>query len=122
MTCHPRDPGFPLLAHLHATRRPQLLLRTARLGPADYSRDRDLKTILRVPAAPPRNAQTLHLLLDLEEECERLRTHPVSETGAPWRAARHVEVLIALLAEVRLALDWVPSAPEQLPAFTPAQA
>lgn len=119
MSCHPRDAAFPLLTTLRQTRRPLLLLRTARMGLPDYQRERDLKRILRLPAPPAATAATLATLLDLEAEHERLRTLPMTETGAPWRAASHVEVLIALLAEARLVLDWVPAGPGELIPFAP---
>lgn len=109
MTFQPRDSLAPALAHLRTTRRPRLLLRTARIGLADYVRERDLKRILRLPAPPPPGTGSLEQLFALEAQMERLRTCPMSETGEAWRAARHVELLIALLAEARLVLDPVPA-------------
>lgn len=119
MSCHPRDAAFPLLTALRRTRRPLLLLRTARLGVQDYVRERDLRRILRLPATPAAAPATLAALLELEAGHERLRTLPMTETGAPWRAAHHVEVLIAVLAEASLVLDWMPATPGELVPFTP---
>jgi hypothetical protein len=64
-----------LLADL---RRPQLLIRAARCGLADYRRDRDLRRILDA--------------------------HPSSDRAVRRIAGltRHIEVLIALMCEVRL--------------------
>lgn len=115
MTFQLRDSLLPALDRLRDTRRPRLLLRTARLGLADYVRERDLKRILRLPAPPLPGVSSLAVLFDLEETMERLRTSPICETGEAWRAARHVEVLIALLAEARLVLAPVPASPADLP-------
>lgn len=115
MTFPLRESLAPALTHLRTTHRPRLLLRTARLGLADYLRERDLKRVLRLPAPPPPGMGSLEQLFALEAQMERLRTRPISETGEAWRAARHVEVLIALLAEARLVLDPVPASPGELP-------
>lgn len=98
-------PSESVIALLQATRqthRPRLLLRTARIGMQDYDRSRDLKRILRLPATPPAGPGTLAVLLELEALHEDRRTRPPAEIGNPWRAARHVEVLVALMAESRL--------------------
>jgi hypothetical protein len=118
MTFQLRESLAPALARLRTTHRPRLLLRTARLGLADYVRERDLKRVLRLPAPPPPGPGSLESLFALEDQMERLRTLPMSETGEAWRAARHVEVLIALLAEARLVLDPVPASPDDLPRAT----
>jgi hypothetical protein len=115
MTCEPRESLIPTFDTLRRTHRPRLLLRTARLGLADYVRERDLRRILRLPAPPPPGPQSMAALLALEAAQERLRTRVPSEAGEPWRAARHVEVLIALLAEARLVFDPVPADPSALP-------
>ena len=119
MSCHSPDSLLPTFESLRRTQRPRLLLRTARIGLADYVRDRDLRRILRLPAPPVPGPATLATLLDLEAAQERLRTRPQADSGEPWRAARHVEILIALLAEVRLVFS--PAAPEA-PPETPARA
>lgn len=85
------------LTLLSSLRRPRLLIRAARLGLADYSRDRDLKRVMRAVSAPgPRAA--VDRLLAVEAELEENRR----EGGASYSVARHVEVLIALMAEARL--------------------
>lgn len=81
-----------ILANL---RRPKLLIRAARCGLQDYSRDRDLRRLI---GAPLRADQTLPRLLDEEERLEQIR----KSGGAAYSIARHIEVLIALMAEVRL--------------------
>ena len=81
-----------LLADL---RRPRLLIRAARCGLADYRRDRDLRRLIPFAAAPD---CTLPQLLDEEERLEAVR----KRGDAAYPVGRHVEVLIALMAEVRL--------------------
>jgi len=102
MSCLPPDSLLSLLGELSAIRRPRLLLRTARFGTLDYNRDTDLRRILRLPATPRPGSATLRQLLELEARHEELRTRPPHDVGNPWRAARHIEVLIALIAETRL--------------------
>jgi hypothetical protein len=81
-----------LLANL---RRPRLLIRAARFGIDDYRRDRDLRRlidgILPTEVALPR-------LAEVEEEMEDRRR----AGNATYSVSRHVEVLIALMAEMRL--------------------
>lgn len=85
-------------------RRPRLLIRAARFGLADYDRPRDLKRLMRLPQAPgPREA--LARLLEAEACMEDTR----KAGGAGYSPARHVELLIALIAEARLV---APPAPE----------
>ena len=81
-----------LLAEL---RRPQLLIRAARCGLADYRRDRDLRRLLDAQPSPDR---ALRRLLTEEEAVEATRRS--GEAG--YSVAHHIELLIALMAEVRL--------------------
>lgn len=82
-----------LLAEL---RRPRLLIRAARCGMEDYRRERDLKRLLRQEISSPEKA--LPRLIDEEERLERTRR----AGDASYSLNRHVEVLIALLGEMRL--------------------
>lgn len=107
MSCTSTDSLLNALAELTALRRPRLMLRTARFGTMDYLRETDLRRILRLPATPAPGVQTLRQLMDLEARHEALRTRPPHEIGNPWRAARHIEVLIALIAEARLLAEAV---------------
>lgn len=109
MSCHLRESLIPILAQMAQARRPRLLLRTARLGLPDYARERDLKRLLRLPAAPAPGLGVVQALLRLEGEYEALRTRPPADLGQPWRAAPHIEVLIALLAEARLLAEALPA-------------
>ena len=76
-------------------RRPQLLIRAARCGLADYRRDRDLRRLLDAQPSPDR---AVRRLLSEEEILEATR----KSGAAGYSVARHIEVLIALMAEVRL--------------------
>lgn len=102
MSFQPRRSIVSIQATLAETTRPRLLLRAARIGTADYARERDLKRILRLPATPPPGPGVVLDLLALEAEHEDRRTRPLAELGDSWRPAKHVEALIALLAEAAL--------------------
>lgn len=80
-----------------ALRRPRLLVRAARLGIADYDRDRDLRRLIGAARAPsPQSA--ISRLMEAEDLLESFR----KAGDASYSVLRHVEVLIALMAEVRL--------------------
>lgn len=84
-------------AQLLATlRRPRLLIRAAHHGLADYNRNRDLKRLLAGQAPAPREA--VARLIDEERALEEARR----DGGAAYSVARHVDVMIAILAEMRL--------------------
>jgi hypothetical protein len=83
-------------ALLSELRRPQMLIRAARYGISDYRRDRDLKRLLNGSHPPP--LQSVPRLLNEEKQMEAIRT----AGDAAYSIARHIEVLIALMAEVRL--------------------
>ncbi len=81
-----------ILANL---RRPRLLIRAARFGLQDYRRDRDLRRLLTGSTSPER---TVPQLLAEEERLEAIR-----QTGdISYPMGRHIEVLVALMAEVQL--------------------
>lgn len=73
-------------------RRPRLLMDAARHGLADYVRARDLPRLI---GGCPTSARAVAELAEREEEAEAAR-----RAGSPaWSCIRHVEVLIALMAE-----------------------
>lgn len=78
-------------------RRPRLLLSAARHGLSLYRRDRDLPRLLTLAESrmPPLDA-----LFTAEARIETARRNG----AATYSFARHIEVLIALLAELRLTL------------------
>lgn len=86
-----------IATRLAALRRPKLLIRAARFGLADYERGRDLKRLMHLPE-PPSPRVAVDRLVEREAELEDIRQHG----GAGYSPARHVEVLIALIAEARL--------------------
>ncbi len=78
-------------------RRPRLLVRAARLGVPDYDRDRDLRRLMRGQSVPtPERA--ISRLMEEEGALEATRR----DGDASYSVLRHVEILIALMAEVRL--------------------
>ena len=81
-----------LLANL---RRPRLLIRAARFGIDEYRRDRDLRRLINTAGSPDR---TVPRLLEEEERLEEFR----KSGEAAYSVSRHIEVMIALLSEVRL--------------------
>lgn len=74
-------------------RRPKLLMSAARHGLSDYRRERDLPRLLR-----GRPGDILPVLRALEAEAEDQRR----AGDHAWSSTRHVELLIALLAETFL--------------------
>lgn len=76
-------------------RRPRLLIRAARFGQAEYRRDRDLRRIGAQMATPERVLPALMAEEDLLESRRK-------SGDAAYSVARHIDVLIALMAEVRL--------------------
>ena len=95
------------LAGLH---RPRLLIRAARFGMAEYRRTPSLRRMFAAAGAhAPR--QIVALLLRREDEADRLRR----AGDATYNVARHVELLIALMAEARL-LPSLPAVEFQPPA------
>lgn len=83
--------------------RPRLLVRAARFGLQDYNRKRDLKRVMRVNETP-RPGMALSLLMAEEDALDHAR-----RTGeATYSVARHIEILIAMMAEARLLPRPVP--------------
>ena len=81
-----------LLADL---RRPRLLIRAARCGVDDYRRDRDLRRLIDGTMSPDR---ALPRLMHEEKQLEEIRL----SGDAEYSVSRHIEVLIAVLGEIRL--------------------
>lgn len=86
-----------LRSHIAGLQRPRILIQAARLGLPDYRRDRDLRRLIGTMAAPPPQISVTRLL-EAEHEVETGRKTGV--TG--YNAVRHVDLLIALMAEARL--------------------
>lgn len=82
---------------LKTLRRPRLLIRAARFGIVDYNRDRDLKRLMK-SARTPSPACAVDGLISEEARLEEIR----KSGDASYSVGRHVEILIALMAEARL--------------------
>ncbi len=92
-----------MTAKMTELRRPRLLVRAARFGLTDYRRDRDLRRLVGgIPLPSP--VAALGHLLSAEEEAETSRR----AGDATYSVARHVELLVALLGEARLAAPPAP--------------
>ncbi|ROU04181.1 DUF6477 family protein [Histidinibacterium lentulum] len=88
-----------LYGMVSALRRPRLLVTAARFGLDDYIRDIHLPRILRMAGSSlPRTGTALIRLLDIEESMDARRR----AGAADYSVARHVEVLVAVMAETRL--------------------
>lgn len=77
-------------------RRPRLLIRAARHGLQDYRRERDLRRLL--PQGAQSGVDALPRLIAAEAEAEATRCRG----DAAYNIARHIDLLIAMLAEARL--------------------
>ncbi len=86
------------LSRFSALNRPRILVRAARIGIADYSRSRSLKRLLPGEAVPSPGL-AFDALLEREAALNAVRR----DGGAAYSAARHVELLAALINEARLA-------------------
>lgn len=78
--------------------RPRLLVRAARFGLAEYRRERDLRRLLG-PDAPCGAPAAATALFEREAAAEAAR----SAGAVTYSPARHVELLVALIAEARQA-------------------
>lgn len=80
---------------LATLRRPRLLMNAARFGLGDYRRERDLRRLVKGTPSPE---ETLPRLIEVERHLEDTRL----SGEASYSVVRHIDVLIALLAEVQL--------------------
>lgn len=82
---------------LRAMRRPRLLVQAARHGLRDYDRHRVLRRILGADTVGSDDCMAA-ALAEREAEFEEVRKNGM----AGYNVARHLEILIALMAEARL--------------------
>lgn len=82
---------------LQTLHRPSLLIRAARHGLREYDRKKDLRRVLRNTDAPVPGA-ALDLLAATEAQHEATR----KAGDASYSVSRHLEALIALMAEIRM--------------------
>ena len=85
-----------ITTQLDTLRRPGLLVEAAGHGMRDYQRRRDLRRMLRV-GIPATARAALELLLPIEAALEQRRR----SADKNYCAARHVDILSALIAEAR---------------------
>jgi len=85
----------PSATQITALRRPRLLVRAARIALQNYSRTKHLPRVLGNSALS--TAPCLGKLADLETELNEQRC----AKDAAYSAARHIEVLAALLGEIK---------------------
>ncbi len=97
-----------LLSMLHSLRRPRLLIRAARLGAKEYVRDRHLKRILGYGSLP-RPGAALMRLMEMERSFDERRRG----NDAGYSLPRHLDVLIAMVAEAQLLQTTLPSSTSQ---------
>lgn len=93
-----------LMSRLTAIRRPRLLLQAARHGLDDYNRDRDLRRVLRAGSCPA-PAEAVDALIREEVALDEVR----QAGDAGYNLVRHIEVLIAILGEMRLLRSAAPT-------------
>ena len=86
-----------LYSFIAKLRRPRILVRAARHGLGDYNRKRDLAR-LTGQSTKTRSAAIVENLIAQEEQLEEFRRRGDST----YRAAKHIELLVALMAECRL--------------------
>ncbi len=86
-----------MLSLIQSLTRPRLLIRAARHGLQDYSRDHTLARL--IGASPGMAAEDIvKRLVEVEANMERAR----KEDDGSYSVARHIELLVALIAESRL--------------------
>ena len=85
------------LTRLAQLKRPRIMMRAARIGAQDYRRNVHLPRILG-PAQMPSHGDAITRLLELEDELNTRRTGD----GVSYPMLRHLDVMIALVAEARL--------------------
>ena len=83
---------------LQSLNRPQLLVRAARVWLPEYNRERSMRRIF-AGIAPPLPGQGFDALVEQENAIDHLRR----DGAAAYSAARHIEILVALIVEARLA-------------------
>lgn len=86
-----------LIRQISTLRRPRLLIRAARIGVGEYQRERDLCRLIGSAKTPSPESAVATLLTE-EGQLEETR----KRGDATYSPMRHVEVLIAIIAEARL--------------------
>lgn len=100
-----------ILTMLNTLHRPRLMMRAARIGAQDYRRAAHLPRLLGYGVLP-RHGAALLKLMDIEAALEEQRT----QSDASYSLIRHLDVLIAMVAEARILRRAQASAHPQAPA------
>lgn len=104
-TALPNVIAFRPLPQQQPLRRPRLLIRAARAGQAGWRRERDLPRLLRCDDCPrPAAALSRLRVEEARQNAARL------EGAAEYDMRRHVMLMIAILAEMRAAVEQAPVA------------
>lgn len=86
-----------IMQSLRNLKRPRMLVSAARIGTENYNRSRDLKRLIDASATPS-PTRAVNTLISKEAQIEETR-----KTGdAAYSVGKHVEILIALMAEAQL--------------------
>ncbi len=94
-----------ILSKLDHLKRPRLLIRAARLGMAEYRRDVHLRRHLG-QGPLPRSGVALARLVEIESGLNDQRR----DCDAGYSPVRHVDLLIAMMAEARIVRATQPTA------------
>ncbi len=86
-----------ILTMLNAVRRPELMMRAARIGAQSYRRTAHLPRLLGYGVLP-RHAPAVLRLMEMEAALEDMRIRD----DASYSVVRHLDVLIALVGEARV--------------------
>jgi hypothetical protein len=86
-----------ILTMLNAVRRPELMMRAARIGAQSYRQTAHLPRLLGYGVLP-RHAPAVLRLMEMEAALEDMRTRD----DASYSVVRHLDVLIALVGEARV--------------------
>lgn len=89
------------MAELPQLRRPRLLVAAARHGQQGYRRARDLRRLMQGAEEVPPSGRALAWLVAREAQMDEARR----AARPDWEVQQHVLLLIALLAEMRLARE-----------------
>jgi hypothetical protein len=83
---------------LQTLNRPKLLVRAAQAWVPDFNRDRSLRRIFP-GSTPPTPGRGFEALIEQERAIDQIRR----DGAASYSAARHIEILVALIVEARIA-------------------
>ena len=92
-----------ILSALASLHRPRLLIRAARHGMTEYSRERTLTRLVEGQSSMAPEA-AVRLLMQAEARVESDR----QKDDGTYSVGRHVELLIAIMSEARLLVRRVP--------------